>query len=1594
MALILSIPSGFTPSVKAQTTGLTMPVASELLANDRILYLVNCGSTEVTTVPTGYKLGLYQSGVVDQEFAQDSVTNASWGYRQEAPYIMYSKRTSAAATDIAECLAYNAKGTGTTEYTYKKGTSGIYYNFEVPDGSYEYDVTVGVKNPWDARTMDVVLEDVTVKESLAVKKGTLVEETYSVTVTDGELNVKLHNPKRTSTANDAMVSYIIVRAKVSQLDTLKQLITDVTLTDMEREEYSEVSLQKFDEALTYAKKVAYADDANTYTDEKILSYKEKLNYRYNNLKAKNTPVTYQSFSGTDAYDKYTDFAEYNGTTVSEWYDTSGNKIEAHGGIVTEFTVDGVTKYYWYGEDRTDEKRGKDTGVRVYSSTDLYNWTDEGLAFRNMTDIYDFEEDYFNDLYSTVTEGTGNVLDEEGMRYGVERNGMSDNEFRDAIKKVIAFQIWDDKPLERPKVIYNDTTGKYVMWYHSDGPTESSTSNYSAACAAVAVSDTPNGPFKYLGRSRLNYVPGAYSGEQGMARDMTLYKDDDGTAYIIYASEQNKTLFISKLSEDYLSLSAKPVDAVQGIDYVRDACFVNKTREAPSIFKFNNKYYMLTSSTDGWASTQTRYAVAENMMGPWTDMGDACETIAGITPYAANKTFGGQSTGIFAVDESKGEFVYMTDRWNRSTPTSNGDVYENPSYVWFPIEVNPETGKLVIRPYVNWKIEDMNNLGMISSEGLFSYIGEAIQQNIPVLITNTAGTQQKNSEVAWSSQVDTSLPGGYTITGKLMDIGIGTYKRQVTTDFVIGVEKAIYVVDIGGTSATVGDDYKKLVEGSNVKVRNYGIPDQTYNPDTTASWGYVDDGGATARASSGSIYNNLRYANSLADTITYKFDDIEEGEYNIYVGYYDPWSKYTTSRKVDVSINDNIVASERKITGENTTDKYGLTMPEDGTVTLTFAASSTSEKEVIVNWIIIEKVSEDQLPTLESIQITENPVKTEYLVSEELDLSGLVVTAMYSDATTKEINLDEITVTGYDKNHIGSQEVEIAYEDKTTSFSVTVKEQDTSVGIQYIEIKNSPTKVEYATGEAIVDLSGMVVTVYYDNETTEDIVSISEFTASGLDPSILGTQTITIDYKGYTATYTITVVENNSGSNRPIIEAIVIKSEPNKTTYTVGESLNIEGLVIDAIYDDGSKEEVINSYLLQIEGYDAQSEGTQNIIVSYLGKSAYFMVTVTKKTIPDTTYPDSSYNTVIEQADDSETIIANNLTLYQSVAIPTRVTTKVKDNVAIVNVNIEYGDIAALIEKNQSSKPISLAVPVAATNTLVDKLLSDDVSTATASIIIDNQFLQNNAKVIISEICVEKELIQALRTTEKTLKIQIKDKQGTVWYSWEINGKQLLDSGYVANNVNLAVQLHESTYNYKLNELVDGTNNQGHILELADNLAVPDGSTLKINMKQQLGYQSGSSVYIYRYNKELNVLDSIAKVKYSVDVEGYISVNLKHGDTYVIVDYKADSSVKRTLLQQIQSDTKLTIAKGKSVSIGVELADVIVAVPSFSDSQKRRYGNETMLVTVSYSSSSLAVATVSKDGIIKAKRAGTVIITTKVTLQNGQTKTSKTKVIVK
>ena len=303
-----------------------------------------------------------------------------------------------------------------------------------------------------------------------------------------------------------------------------------------------------------------------------------------------------------------------------WLDTEGDFIQAHGGGI--LYDEKSETYYWYGENKDVDNDPGTTrtpviGVSCYSSKDLYNWKYEGLA-----------------------------LDPE----------LQTGEYAD--------ELDPENVLERPKVIYNDTTGKYVMWAHIDS------ADYSKACAGVAVSDSPTGPFTYIRSERPN-------GQ--MSRDMTLFKDDDGKAYLIYSSENNATLYISQLSDDYLSQSGT---------YTRN--FVNQSREAPAMFKHDGKYYIITSGCTGWSPNAAGYGVADSPLGPFEELlPNPC------VGTDANLTFRGQSTHVLPVEGYPDKFIFMADRWNANN-------LQDSRYLWLPLQFNDD-GTLRIEWMDEWDL---------------------------------------------------------------------------------------------------------------------------------------------------------------------------------------------------------------------------------------------------------------------------------------------------------------------------------------------------------------------------------------------------------------------------------------------------------------------------------------------------------------------------------------------------------------------------------------------------------------------------------------------------------------------------------------------------------------------------------------------------------------------------------------------------------------------------------------------------------------------------------------------------------------------------
>jgi beta-xylosidase len=345
-----------------------------------------------------------------------------------------------------------------------------------------------------------------------------------------------------------------------------------------------------------------------------------------------------------------------------WPDNNGIHINAHGGGILFHKG----TYYWFGEHKIGGEEGNRAwvGVHCYSSRDLYNWKDEGVALAVV------ENDPDHDI------AAGCIL-------------------------------------ERPKVIFNPATGKFVMWFHL----ELKGMGYRSARSGVAVSDRPAGPYKFVKSLRpnagfwpvnvldihkqpvppdtkseycggknclpshpdtLNLLGRDFAGGQ-MARDQTLFVDDNGKAYHIYSSEENSTLHISELTDDFLSYSG---------NYYR--AFPNRYMEAPALFKHQGRYYLIASDCTGWAPNAARSAWAPTIFGPWEELGNPCEG------EGADLTFNSQSTFVLQVQGKKDTFIFMADRWNPK------DAIDG-RYIWLPIEFNE--GKPVIKWLTEWTLND-------------------------------------------------------------------------------------------------------------------------------------------------------------------------------------------------------------------------------------------------------------------------------------------------------------------------------------------------------------------------------------------------------------------------------------------------------------------------------------------------------------------------------------------------------------------------------------------------------------------------------------------------------------------------------------------------------------------------------------------------------------------------------------------------------------------------------------------------------------------------------------------------------------------------
>ena len=249
----------------------------------------------------------------------------------------------------------------------------------------------------------------------------------------------------------------------------------------------------------------------------------------------------------------------------EWKDSSGNRINAHSGS-THFE-NGF--YYWYGVhkiDGRDERSGRTAaGVHVYRSTDLINWDDFGITLPTSRDPK-------NDLYRAR--------------------------------------------MERPKVVYNESTDKYVMFFKLYD-------TKSQAYVGVATADEPTGPFTYRNR----FLGSSDRGTGGF----TVFQYPNGDLYHIAVRRGDRRLVMAKMRDDYRYPATKYVE-MPGI---------KPSTEGVDVFLKDGTFHLTGSGSSGWKPNPARYYTSRSLRGPWTRQDNPLRGFNPISKLGPDKSFGAQ-----------------------------------------------------------------------------------------------------------------------------------------------------------------------------------------------------------------------------------------------------------------------------------------------------------------------------------------------------------------------------------------------------------------------------------------------------------------------------------------------------------------------------------------------------------------------------------------------------------------------------------------------------------------------------------------------------------------------------------------------------------------------------------------------------------------------------------------------------------------------------------------------------------------------------------------------------------------------------------------
>jgi sucrose-6-phosphate hydrolase SacC (GH32 family) len=202
-----------------------------------------------------------------------------------------------------------------------------------------------------------------------------------------------------------------------------------------------------------------------------------------------------------------------------------------------------------------------------------------------------------------------------------------------LKKTSHAELNNGAVVERAKLLHNKKTGQFIIWMHYEGYNA-----YSVAEVGYATCNTIGGNYTFRSHFRPMNID---------SRDINVYQDNDGKAYLICTTKGNQNVSLFELDENYTGIVK---------EVYRGSASNDMECEGHAIIKTGGYYFWLMSWCTGWDFNDNRYFYSKTLAGPWTSGGNIAVT--NTHTYESQVGF-----AVPVVGTETTTFLYMGDRWS-------------------------------------------------------------------------------------------------------------------------------------------------------------------------------------------------------------------------------------------------------------------------------------------------------------------------------------------------------------------------------------------------------------------------------------------------------------------------------------------------------------------------------------------------------------------------------------------------------------------------------------------------------------------------------------------------------------------------------------------------------------------------------------------------------------------------------------------------------------------------------------------------------------------------------------------------------------------